>query len=62
MTTVAALLDRPLAVEALSPDLLLVAEGDGNRIDAVHLPDGKVVPWHIAGLKAPNAKTCRAQP
>jgi len=62
VTTVAALLDRPLAVEALSPDLLLVAEGDGNRIDAVHLPDGKVVPWHIAGLKAPNAKTCRAQP
>ncbi|HJR14973.1 MAG TPA: thioredoxin-like domain-containing protein [Rhodanobacteraceae bacterium] len=62
VTTVAALLDRPLAVEALSPDTLLVAEGDSNRVDAVHLPDGKVTPWTVVGLKAPNAKTCRAQP
>lgn len=53
VSTVAALLDRPLAVAALSPDVLLVAEGDGNRIDAVHLPDGKITPWKIAGLKAP---------
>lgn len=53
VSTVAALLDRPLAVAALSPDVLLVAEGDSNRIDAVHLPDGKVTPWKIAGLKTP---------
>lgn len=58
--TVAALLDRPLAVAALSPDTLLVAEGDGNRIDAVHLPDGKVTPWPIAGLPAPAAHACAA--
>ena len=56
--TVAALLDRPLAVAALSPDVLLVAEGDGNRIDAVHLPDGKVTPWPIVGL-SPPAATCK---
>jgi len=58
VTSVAALLDRPLAVTALSPDTLLVAEGDGNRIDAVHLPDGKVTPWRIDGLKAPSATAC----
>lgn len=56
--TVAALLDRPLAVAALAPDTLLVAEGDGNRIDAVHLPDGKVQPWRIDGLGPPPANTC----
>lgn len=59
VTTVAALLDRPLAIEALSPDTLLVAEGDRNRIDAVHLPDGKVTPWSIDGLAAPKAGACR---
>jgi thiol-disulfide isomerase/thioredoxin len=57
--TVAALLDRPLAVAALSADTLLVAEGDGNRIDAVHLPDGKVQPWSVTGLQPPDAKACR---
>ena len=56
--TVAALLDRPLAVAALSPDTLLVAEGDGNRIDAVHLPDGKVTPWPITGLHTVAANAC----
>lgn len=58
VTTVAGLLERPLAVAALAPDTLLVAEGDGNRIDAVHLPDGKVTPWRIDGLKAPHATAC----
>ncbi|HEX5961659.1 MAG TPA: thioredoxin-like domain-containing protein [Rhodanobacteraceae bacterium] len=57
VTTVAALLDRPLAVAVLSPDVLLVAEGNGNRIDAVHLPDGKVTAWSIEGQHAPG---CRA--
>jgi hypothetical protein len=57
--TVAALLNRPLAVAALAPDTLLVAEGDANRIDAVHLPDGKVTPWPIAGLQATSAATCK---
>jgi len=56
--TVAALLNRPLAVATLAPDTLLVAEGDANRIDAVHLPDGKVTTWTIAGLKPPTA-TCK---
>ncbi|MGH8216916.1 MAG: redoxin domain-containing protein [Rhodanobacteraceae bacterium] len=60
--TVATSLKRPLAVTALSPDTLLVAEGNGNRIDKVHLPDGKVTPWPIAGLKTPDARTCRAHP
>jgi len=59
VTTVAALLDRPLAIEALSPDTLLIAEGDGNRIVAVTLPDGTVKPWRIQGLTAPSAGTCR---
>jgi thiol-disulfide isomerase/thioredoxin len=62
VTTVAALLDQPLAIEALSPDTLLVAEGDGNRIVAVHLPDGAVEPRRIDGLTAPNASACPAQP
>ncbi|MGH8124501.1 MAG: thioredoxin-like domain-containing protein [Rhodanobacteraceae bacterium] len=62
VSTVAALLDRPLAVAALSADTLLVAEGNGNRIDAVHLPDGKVTAWRIAGLEPPDTKTCRTQP
>ncbi|HVX05334.1 MAG TPA: thioredoxin-like domain-containing protein [Rhodanobacteraceae bacterium] len=57
--TVAALLNRPLAVAALAPDTLLVAEGDANRIDAVHLPDGKVTPWPIAGLSPLHTNTCR---
>ena len=56
--TVAALLDRPLAVAALSKDTLLVAEGNGNRVDAIHLPDGKVTPWPVTGLAAPAAKAC----
>jgi thiol-disulfide isomerase/thioredoxin/sugar lactone lactonase YvrE len=60
--TVAALLDRPLAVAALAPDTLLVAEGDASRIGAVHLPDGKVTPWKVAGLQPPAAKTCHANP
>jgi hypothetical protein len=59
VTTVAALLDRPLAIDALSPDTLLIAEGDGNRIVAVTLPDGTVKPWRIQGLTAPSAGTCR---
>lgn len=58
VSTVAALLDRPLAVAALAPDTLLVAEGDANRIDAVHLPDGKVTPWVITGLGVSAAPTC----
>jgi thiol-disulfide isomerase/thioredoxin len=62
VTTVAALLEGPLAVEALSPDTLLVAEGDRNRIDAVHLPDGAAEPWPIEGLTAPNAAACPARP
>ncbi|TAN05529.1 MAG: redoxin domain-containing protein [Rhodanobacteraceae bacterium] len=59
VSTVAALLDRPLAIAPLAADVLLVAEGNGNRIDAVHLPDGKVSPWPIAGLHAPTASACR---
>jgi thiol-disulfide isomerase/thioredoxin len=62
VSTVAALLDRPLAVAALAPDTLLVAEGDANRIDAVHLPDGKVTTWTIAGLKPSGGTTCLAHP
>jgi thiol-disulfide isomerase/thioredoxin len=58
VTTVAALLDRPLALAALSPDALLVAEGDGNRIDSIHLPDGKATPWRIDGLVPPHANAC----
>jgi thiol-disulfide isomerase/thioredoxin len=60
--TVAALLNRPLAVAALAPDTLLVAEGDANRIDAVHLPDGKVTTWTIAGLEQSGGASCPAQP
>ena len=60
VSTVAALLDRPLAVATLAPDTLLVAEGDANRIDAVHLPDGKVTPWRIAGLTPPGTTACPA--
>lgn len=59
VTTVAALLDQPLAIEALAPDRLLVAEGDANRIVAVALPDGRVEPWPIEGLTAPKSATCR---
>lgn len=59
VSTVAALLERPLAVTALSLDTLLVAEGDANRIVAVHLPDGKVTPWPIAGLTAAAAPVCK---
>jgi thiol-disulfide isomerase/thioredoxin len=59
VSTVAALLDQPLAVAPLSADVLLVAEGDGNRIDAIHLPDGKVTPWPIAGLKPVPATSCK---
>jgi len=62
VSTVAALLNRPLAVAALAPDTLLVAEGDANRIDAVHLPDGKVTPWPIAGLKPPGGTSCPSNP
>ena len=62
VTTVAALLDQPLAIEALSTDTLLVAEGDGNRIVAVHLPDGKVTPWQIEGLTVPNTGACHLPP
>lgn len=58
--TTAALLDRPLAVAPLSDNVLLVAEADGNRIDAVHLPDGKVTPWPVAGLRAPPESVCTA--
>ncbi len=57
--TVAPGLGRPLAVAPLSPDTLLIAEGDSNRIDAVHLPDGKVTPWTITGLGAPSPKCMR---
>lgn len=62
VSTVAALLNRPLAVATLAPDTLLVAEGDANRIDAVHLPDGKVMPWPIAGLKPTGGAACPAHP
>ena len=60
VSTGAALPNQPLAVAMLAPDTLLVAEGDANRIDAVHLPDGKVTTWTIAGLQPPDAKACRA--
>jgi len=59
VSTVAALLNRPLAVAAFAPDTLLVAEGDGNRIVAVTLPDGTVKPWRIANLSAPRTGACR---
>ena len=62
VTTVAALLDQPLAIEALSTDTLLVAEDDGNRIVAVTLPDGKITPWKIEGLTPPNAGACHPPP
>jgi len=62
VSTVAALLHRPLALATLTPDTLLVAEGDANRIDAVHLPDGKVTPWAIAGLKPPGGPSCPSNP
>lgn len=56
--TVAALLDRPLAVAVLAPDTLLVAEANGNRIDAVALSGGKVSAWPIAGLPVPPQHAC----
>ena len=59
VSTVAALLNRPLAVAAFAPDTLLVAKGDGNRIVAVTLPDGTVKPWRIANLSAPRTGACR---
>jgi len=59
VSTVAALLNRPLAVAAFAPDTLLVAEGDGNRIVAATLPDGTVKPWRIADLSAPRTGACR---
>lgn len=55
VTTVARHLAQPQAVAALSSDVLLVAESSGDRIDAVHLPDGKVTPWPLKGLKPPSA-------
>ncbi len=58
VSTVAALIDQPLAVATLAPDQLLVAEGGANRVDLVHLPDGTVTPWPVAGLAAPAA-TCQ---
>jgi thiol-disulfide isomerase/thioredoxin len=58
VSTVAALLDRPLAVATLTPHTLLVAEGNGDRIDAIHLPGGKVTPWPIVGLAAPKKMAC----
>lgn len=61
VSTVATLLARPVAVAALAPNTLLVAESDGGRIDAVSLPGGKVTPWSIAGLKAPVCAGCKAQ-
>ena len=39
-------------------DLHAIAEGNGNRVDAIHLPDGKVTPWPVTGLAAPAAKAC----
>lgn len=59
VSTVAALLDHPVAVAPLSANTLLVAEANGNRIDAIQLPGGKVTPWPIAGLKAPTASCKR---
>ncbi|HEX7369618.1 MAG TPA: thioredoxin-like domain-containing protein [Rhodanobacteraceae bacterium] len=59
VSTVAALLDRPLAVAPLAPDMLLVAEGNANRIVSVHLPDGTVTAWKISGLKTPSVATCK---
>lgn len=58
VTTVAALLARPIAVAVLSPDTLLVAEANGNRIDAVTLPGGKVAPWAVKGLDIPPPAVC----
>lgn len=59
VSTVAALLDHPVAVAPLSANTLLVAEANGNRIDAVSIPGGKVTPWPIAGLRAPTASCKR---
>lgn len=55
ITTVAKHLAQPQAVAALTSDTLLVAESNGDRVVAVHLPDGKVTPWPLRGLKAPTA-------
>lgn len=59
VSTVAALLAHPVAVTALSSDVLLVAEANGSRIDAIHLPDGKVSAWPIKGLQTPSAVVCK---
>lgn len=58
VTTVATGLQRPIAIAMLTPDTLLVPEGIGNRIVAVHLPDGRVTPWPLSGLQAPADPTC----
>ncbi len=60
VTTVAAAVQRPIAIAMLSPDTLLVPESTGNQIVAVHLPDGKVTPWPLSGLELPADATCSA--
>jgi len=62
VTTVADHLAQPQAVAVLDANTLLVAESDGDRVDAVHLPDGKVTPWPLKGLKAPSACPETASP
>ncbi|MGH8116633.1 MAG: hypothetical protein ACREPJ_04895, partial [Rhodanobacteraceae bacterium] len=62
VSTVAAALQRPLAVALLTPDTVLVTEGTGNRIVAVQVPGGKVSPWPLRGLDAPqNTGVCGAK-
>ncbi|HEX7324913.1 MAG TPA: thioredoxin-like domain-containing protein [Rhodanobacteraceae bacterium] len=62
VSTVAALLDRPVAIASLSAHELLVAEANGDRIDAVELPSGKVTPWKITGLDVPAAHPATRSP
>lgn len=62
VTTVARHLAQPQAVAALAPETLLVAESNGDRVVAIHLPDGKVTPWPLRGLKTPAACPANASP
>ncbi len=54
VTTVTAGLKQPQSVAVLDAHTLLVAEAGGNRIVAVHLPEGELKAWPLRGL-APSA-------
>lgn len=58
VSTVAANLERPIAVAMLNPATVLVAEGVGNQLVAVQVPSGKVSPWRLKGLAAPDTSGC----